>query len=167
MSKLLRYYSPGNAYFVTAVTYRREAILLEHVDLFWRALQSVRRNANFEPIAWVVLPDHFHMVINPGGENLSSLMQRIKMSFATNYRKRRGIYRGRVWQNRFWDHVIRDDDDMNRHIDYIHYNPVKHGFVVSPFDWEQSSIRDYHKRGLYELDWGQAESLVFEGGFGE
>jgi len=56
---------------------------------------------------------------------------------------------------------------MNRHIDYIHYNPVKHGFVVSPFDWEQSSIRDYHRRDLYELDWGQAESLVFEGDFGE
>jgi putative transposase len=76
------------------------------------------------------------------------------MSFAALYRKRANLRSARVWQNRFWDHIIRDMDDRNRHLDYIHYNPVKHGHVSSPFEWEYSSIHDFRKQGFYASDWG-------------
>jgi putative transposase len=62
-----------------------------------------------------------------------------------------------VWQPRFWEHVIRDESDLQRHLDYIHYNPVKHGLVSRPIDWKFSSIRKYTKLGLYEAGWGAAE----------
>ena len=68
---------------------------------------------------------------------------------------------------RFWDHVIRDENDMNSHLDYIHYNPVKHGLVDDPFDWKDSSIHGYHRRGLYERDWGVSREIDFVGEFGE
>ncbi len=74
---------------------------------------------------------------------------------------------GRVWQHRFWDHIIRDDDDLNNHTDYIHYNPVKHGFVTSPFDWPHSSIHRFLEMGNYTLDWGRREDVLFVGDFGE
>jgi len=74
---------------------------------------------------------------------------------------------GRVWQNRFWDHIIRNQEDLNRHIDYIHFNPVKHGFVKSPFDWSHSSIHKYHAEGFYTRGWGLIDTLKFKGEFGE
>ncbi len=74
---------------------------------------------------------------------------------------------GRVWQNRFWDHIIRDQNDMNRHLDYVHYNPVKHGHVHSAMTWEHSSFRQFVQDGFYGEDWGQVDSPKFEGEFGE
>ncbi|MEW5994727.1 MAG: transposase [Candidatus Zixiibacteriota bacterium] len=167
MSKLLRYYSPGNVYFVTAVTHRRAPVLVENIDLFQRALERTGQVCLISIVAHVVLPDHFHMIANPKDDDLSSILQRIKMSFATNYRKRHGMYRGRVWQNRFWDHIIRDQTDLNKHLDYIHLNPVKHGYVRCPADWEYSSVHDYIERGVYAKDWGLRETIVVDGQFGE
>jgi putative transposase len=76
------------------------------------------------------------------------------MSFGLLWRKRNGLDSGRIWQNRFWDHIIRDQKDMNRHIDYVHFNPAKHGYVNSPFNWTYSSIHEYHEEGFYSRDWG-------------
>jgi putative transposase len=121
----------------------------------------------FEIIAWVVLPNHFHLLIDPVDNNVSTLMKRVKLSFSTCYRKRVGARSGRVWQYRFWDHIIRDQSDLNRHVDYVHYNPVKHGFTKSPFGWEYSSIHEYCKQGYYPDDCGIKEPLKFEGTFGE
>ena len=66
-----------------------------------------------------------------------------------------------------WDHVIRNQLDMNRHIDYILYNPVRHGLVKSPFAWRESSLHEYGRKGYYPPDWGQREALAIEGDFGE
>ncbi|MFZ5980732.1 MAG: REP-associated tyrosine transposase, partial [Candidatus Zixiibacteriota bacterium] len=115
----------------------------------------------------VILPEHIHFIIDPLSFDVSNIIQRIKMSFAANYRKRNDLKAGRIWQNRFWDHIIRNQQDMNRHIDYIHYNPVKHGLVESPFSWKESSIHEYGIKGYYSSDWGQREDLVIEGDFGE
>ncbi len=89
------------------------------------------------------------------------------MSFGTLWRKRMNLLRGRVWQNRFWDHIIRDQEDLNRHIDYVHFNPVKHGYVNLPFDWTHSSIHEYHADGFYPRDWGLRDTTVIKGKFGE
>ncbi|MFH1893857.1 MAG: transposase [Candidatus Zixiibacteriota bacterium] len=167
MSKLRRFYSDGNLFFVTNVAYKRRPILADNTDILMSAIQRVVGLSNGELIAWIIMPDHFHIIADTGSKNISDIMHRIKLSFASTYRKREHMHSGRVWQHRFWDHVIRDQVDMNRHIDYIHYNPVKHGLATSPFDWEQSSIQQYASEGVYEEDWGQLERLTYVGEFGE
>jgi putative transposase len=74
---------------------------------------------------------------------------------------------GRIWQRRFWDHIIRNEADLNRYIDYIHYNPVKHGFAQSPFSYLHTSIHEYQKEGYYQADWGAKETPGFKGDYGE
>ncbi len=74
---------------------------------------------------------------------------------------------GKIWQRRFWDHVIRDQNDLNKHIDYIHYNPVKHGLIKSPFEWEYSSIHNFCAEGYYSLDWGVKDKPDMDGEYGE
>jgi putative transposase len=74
---------------------------------------------------------------------------------------------GRLWQHRFWDHVIRNENDYVRHVDYIHYNPVKHGLTPSPFEYELSSINRWAARGYYDRTWGTSQTVVCDGDFGE
>jgi putative transposase len=167
MSNLRRYHKEGNIYFITNVTYGRKPILVDNVDLFWDSVESVKRQANFEFIAYAILPDHFHVLIDPIDFEISKLLQKIKMSFGVRFRTSRNIRSGRVWQNRFWDHIIRNQSDMNRHIDYIHYNPVKHGLAKSPFDWKYSSIHAYKVRGYYSEDWGRENVADVVGQYGE
>lgn len=137
-------------------------VLHDNADLLFDSLQRIERKAGIESVAWVVMPDHLHLIIDPRQSDLSLIMKRIKLSFAQRYRTRHGMYRGTVWQSRFWDHAIRDQDDMNRHIDYIRYNPVKHGLTASPFDWPYSSIHEYLKDGFYDEDWGTVEEIVID-----
>jgi putative transposase len=138
-----------------------------HGDLLHDALLKFTARLDYEMIAWVIMPDHVHLLINPKRQNLSAVIQRIKMSFAKRLMFRAGTPRAKVWQSRFWDHIIRDSDDMRRHLDYIHYNPVKHGLVKKPGDWGQSSFEDFLKSGYYEGDWGCAEPIGMRGDFGE
>jgi len=100
-----------------------------------------------------------------GGESISRILHRFKITYSRRFREIHGP--GRVWQNRFWDHVIRDQRDMNRHLDYIHYNPVHHGVVNDPFAYDLSSLRDWHKEGYYERDWGTKDQITLEGEYGE
>jgi len=167
MSVLRRYHREGNIYFITNVTYQRKPVLVDNVDLLWAGFKTVTSKAGFDLMAWVILPDHFHVVIDPKRHGISNILQRIKMSFGVLWRKRMNFPRGRVWQNRFWDHIIRDQEDLNRHIDYLHFNPVKHGYVNSPFDWTHSSIHQYHAKGFYSRDWGLRDTTAFQGKFGE
>jgi putative transposase len=167
MSKLLRYYKEGNTYFITIITNDRKTILVENNNLLRASISKYERELEFSIAAWVILPDHFHIVIDPKKNNLSSIIQKVKLSFSKKYRYRSDKWSGYVWQSRFWDHVIRDQKDMNNHIDYIHYNPVKHGYVKSPFLWNLSSIHDYAKLGYYAEDWGVSEELAFDGDYGE
>lgn len=87
------------------------------------------------------------------------------MSFGAIYRKRIGAYSGRVWQNGFWDHIIRDEEDLKRHMDYIHFNPVKHGYVCRAHEFRYSSIHNY--REFYPSDWGEKDIPVFDEKYGE
>ncbi len=154
-------------YFLTHVTYHRMPLLVENYDLLKDALDSTLGLWETQISAWVVLPDHIHMIVNPGSADLSHMMKRLKLSFSARYRKRRNAQGGRVWQNRFWDHVIRDEDDLRQHVDYIHYNPVKHGLVANPFEWKLSSIGTFLEQGYYAEDWGLSNSLTFNGDYGE
>lgn len=92
-------------------------------------------------------------------------MHDFKIRYSRYFRKTFGP--GRVWQNRFWDHIIRDQDDIKNHLNYIHFNPVKHSLVTDPFEYKQSSFAKYLKEGYYQLGWGANAKLEFEGMFGE
>jgi putative transposase len=159
MKTLRRFDIKNTHYFITCVTYKRKNILLNDIDIF---RQSWKNN---KPGAWVILPDHFHIIIKVDNCSISDLMHRFKITFSRRYRDKYGS--GRVWQNRFWDHIIRNQDDMNKHLDYLHYNPVKHGITKNPFKYQHSSLAIYYERGLYQRDWGVVNKIIIEGDFGE
>ncbi len=153
MSKLHRYYSPGNIYFVTTVTHNREPILLANIDLFNISLARTHTRLDFVNVAWVVLPDHVHFIIDPKNSSLSDIMKSLKQDFGYLYRQKLGTRKGKVWQRRFWDHVIRDQTDMNRHVNYIHHNPVKHGLATFSVEYQYSSFAEYVRNGYYDSNW--------------
>jgi putative transposase len=165
MSKLKRFNPDGHPCFVTNITFRRKPLLVANADLILKSFSNIRRRTPFELIAWVIMPDHFHFIVNLRDEGLSSLVQRIKMSFGSLLRKRLDLQSGRIWQNGFWDHIIRDDHDMKRRMDYIHFNPMKHGYVESPFEWHHSSIHEYCED--YPPEWGQIDLMNFSEEYGE
>jgi putative transposase len=158
--KTLRRYDIRNAhYFITCVTYKRNNILLNDIDIFWQSWK------NKKLYAWVILPDHFRVIIKIDSCSISALMDSFKITFCRRYRDKYGS--GKVWQNRFWDHIIRNQDDMNKHLDYLHYNPVKHGLTRDPFTYNYSSLGIYYEKGLYKRDWGVLDEIRIEGEFGE
>jgi putative transposase len=165
MTNIRRYYNDSYSYFVTNVTYQRQRILLDHAEFLKQSIDKVKSETRFDLVAWVILPDHFHMIVHPETTNISLLMRKIKLSFSSKYRKLLKMASGQVWQNRFWDHVIRNQDDMNRHLDYIHFNPVKHNLVSRPFNYQYSSIHDY--RDCYTDDWGIRGEIDVAGDYGE
>ena len=166
MKKFRRYFRYGDICFITNVTYERAPLLIENIELFEEALANTKSKCPIELIAWVILPDHHHFIIDPGIHNVSNIMQRLKLSFASLCRKAEGFRSGRIWQNRFWDHIIRDEDDLCRHIDYIHFNPVKHGIVKSPFAWKHSSVFQYYPEEDWHFDLKLVEKFESEE-FGE
>ncbi len=111
------------------------------------------------------MPDHFHILLDIQNGDVSTIMHKFKIKYSRHFRNNYG--KGRVWQNRFWDHIIRDQNDFNRHVDYIHYNPVKHGFVNDPFLYTHSSLENYFRKGYYNREWGVDKSLRFNDDFGE
>lgn len=167
MSKYIRS-RDGSTNFFTVVTHLRQPLLCleKSVDALKSITLDVRQQRPFEVKAWVILPDHMHCIwkLPNGDADYSVRWALIKKGFsklmrdsidmpapgASRTRKREGT----VWQRRFWEHQIRDDIDLQRHVEYIHYNPVRHGFVASPKEWKLSSFKEYIDRGLYPHDWG-------------
>ena len=169
MSEYRRYFVPGGTYFFTLVTHRRRRFLCESLarQCLRAAIKTIQKDHPFEMPALVLLPDHLHTIWNlpPGDARYATRWRRIKEEFTRNYlagggregpvsasRKERGE-RG-LWQRRYWEHTIDDEHDFDRHFDYIHYNPKKHGYVQSPGKWPHSSFHRWVKRKVYEPDWG-------------
>ena len=134
MTNIRRFFKKGDYCFLTHVTNNRQPILIEHFDLLSSALTTKITKDDVEIISWVVLPDHIHLLLSQKSNTISNVMKQFKLSFSAKYRIRNKCTSGRIWQNRFWDHIIRDENDLNNHIDYIHFNPVKHGHTNSPWD---------------------------------
>ncbi len=165
MSILKRYFKDGQIYFVTCVTSNREKHLVDNYYILDNAINQIISDIEIEIIAFSFLPDHFHLIVNPQQQELSSIIKKIKLKYSFQYRKKQNQYRKILWQHRYWDHIIRDEIDLNNHINYIHYNPVKHDLVLKPFDWQFSSIHKY--KDIYSNDWGVKEGIKFEGNYGE
>jgi putative transposase len=155
-----RYYIPGATVFIVGVTKNRIPYFdeVQNIDLFQEILEKTRQKYSVELPALVILPDHFHLLLRPVGCNFSEIMQSFKKRFTDNLKKRNGIATNfNFWQGRFWDHVIRNDEDFRRHLDYIHCNPVKHDYVFKPEDWQHSSYLRWVEEGVYKLGWGHKE----------
>jgi len=159
-----RYRVPGGTYFFTVnLLDRRSDFLVRHIEALREAVRGTRRRLPFHIDAWVVLPDHIPFVwtLPPGDDDFSNRWKAIKIRFVqsippTEGRSKIRIARSErgVWQRRFWEHVICDDEDYERHLDYVHYNPVKHGWATAVRDWPYSTFHRWVKEGVYPYDWG-------------
>jgi putative transposase len=157
---------PGATYFFTVVTFRREPLLASPnaVQALRQSIAAVRRVLPFAIGAWVVLPDHMHAiwVLPDGDSDYSTRWGRIKAEFTRRsgirHASGHGLYAS-VWQPRFWEHLIRNERDAAAHMDYLHFNPVKHGLVTRVRDWPYSSFHRCVRDGLYPPDWGTSEPL--------
>jgi len=155
MPNYTRYYFPGCQVFITCVTHRRWQFFVnpQNIDLFWSTFEAVKAIYPFDMLAYVILPDHFHWLIQPppNQPNFSRIIHSFKRNFTLNYKHERQITEPvKIWQSRFWDHIIRDEEDFHQHLDYIHWNPVKHSLVNSPTLWRHSSIGEWIGKGFYD-----------------
>lgn len=158
----------GTYFFTVALADRRSSLLTERVDLLRACFQSVRARHPFRIDAMVVLPEHLHCVwtLPEDDADYSKRWFLIKSEFSRGIspgeqrRPSRVVRRERgIWQRRFWEHVIRDERDLQTHVDYVHINPVKHGHVQRAIDWPHSSIHRHVKQGLCDASWA-AEPFV-------
>ncbi len=140
-----RYYVFGGSYFFTVVTFKRRPVFNgASIALLRESFRRVKIKYPFHINAAVVLPDHLHCIwtLPESDANFSLRWQLIKTHFTSQLRK--NGFQEKVWQPRFWEHYLRDQEDFNNHVDYIHYNPVKHGYVKEPEGWPWSTI--HHAR---------------------
>ena len=170
-----RAFVPGASYFFTLVTEKRRPIFVsnEAVDVLRNAFRMVRSTCPFELDAIVVRPDHLHCVwtLPPDDADFATRWRLIKTWFTKHCDPilRRspndagGASCGQtIWQHRYWEHLLRDQTDSIRHVDYIHFNPVKHGLTLSASEWADSSFHRYVDAGMYPKDWGSL-AINFEG----
>jgi putative transposase len=178
MTDYRRFYIPNATWFFTVNWVERggNRLLVDKIDVLRHIFTGVKQKHPFRMDAVVVLPDHLHClwVLPPGDTNFSERWGLIKAGFSRTIekgervsvsRKKRGE-RG-IWQRRFWDHMIRDDVDYQRHFNYIHWNPVKHNLVRHVADWPYSSFHAYVEKGVYSKNWGGCVDGQMETSFGE
>lgn len=169
MANYRRFFVPGGTYYFTLVACSRRPILTTDSGRIFlrRAIKKIRSNFPFVIVATVLLPDHWHLLIQlPSGDSrFSTRIKRIKEEFSRNWlaaglneavvtrsqssRGERGI-----WQPRFWEHLVEDEDDLSACVDYIHWNPRKHELVTRVQDWKWSSFHRFVAMGEYAVDWG-------------
>jgi REP-associated tyrosine transposase len=160
----------GATYFFTVVTFRRQRLFADPlaVGLLEAAIQRVRERRPFVVEAQVVLPDHIHALWTLADDfDYATRWRLIKEAFTREYAPRTRLpardagrrARGEqtVWQRRYWEHLIRNDRDFSAHVEYIHFNPVRHGLVSAPRDWPHSTFLDWVARGDYDAAWGSQQ----------
>jgi putative transposase len=178
MSRYIRADTPGATYFFTVTLLDgRSRWLVERVDLLRECLAATKAQHPFRIDAMVVLPDHLHAIwtLPAGDADFSLRWMLVKRRFTrfllcrrlldpASAKPRRDSERS-LWNRRFWEHQIRDDDDFARHVEYIHFNPVKHGLVGRASDWPHSSFHRFVRNGVVPADWGLGADM--QGTFGE
>jgi putative transposase len=165
MTEYRRAWQTGGTWFFTVNLAQRQGnrLLVDRIDLLREAFRYIGHRHPFHMDAVVILPEHLHCIwtLPLGDTDFSTRWSLIKARFSrgidvgeqtSQSRSKRGE-RG-IWQRRYWEHLIRGDEDFNRHVDYIHWTPVKHGWVQRVVDWPHSSFHDYVWRGFYLEDWG-------------
>ena len=154
---------PGGTFFFTVnLRDRRSDLLVTYIDALRLAVRATRSRTPFHIDAWVVLPDHMHCMwtLPDGDSDFPGRWRAIKIAFSKSLpldtvRSAVALRKGErgIWQRRYWEHTIRDEEDYARHLDYVHFNPVKHGLVSHAHEWPYSSFRQCVARGLYPIGW--------------
>jgi putative transposase len=154
----------GGCYFFTVNLLERKhnQFLVNRIDILRDVVKRVRNLHPFHIDGWVILPDHMHCIwtLPSGDDDYPMRMRLIKTFFSkkipnTEYRSSIPHRKGErgIWQRRYWEHTIRDENDYSAHMDYLHYNPVKHGYVEKVMDWPFSTFRHHVQNGLYPENW--------------
>ena len=182
MSYYRRSRTAGGTFFFTVVTFHRRPILTDPLcrEALRESIIDVRSEMPFTIDAWVLLPDHLHAIwtLPPLDADYSKRWGRIKAGFTTRVRSvfdraelstrsRQMRHEATIWHRRFWEHEIRDEEDYRRHMDYVHYNPVKHRLVERAVDWPYFTFHRLVREGVYSKDWGVAEDTFGTSSFGE
>jgi len=163
----------GTYFFTLALADRRSDLLVREVDALRASVSRARTLYPFNIDAWVVLPEHLHAVwtLPEGDADFPTRWTLIKRGFSAKIAKGESRSASRIakgergiWQRRFWEHTVRNEADFTRHVDYVHFNPVKHGLVSNAGDWPFSSFRRAVARGHHPTDW-RGEDIIGE--FGE
>src|SRR5215475_2606823 len=165
----------GSFFFTVNLAERRLSLLTSHIDELRSAIRETRKRHPFTIDAIVVLPDHLHAVwtLPEGDADFATRWRLIKSAFSRSLELDELVSASRaskgergIWQRRYWEHTIRDEDDFGRHVDYIHINPVKHGLVTRVHDWPYSSFHLYVREGILPRDWA-GDVREFRSGYGE
>ena len=160
-----RLYIKNTKIFITAVTSKRRQILIKNIEILRNAFKQAKVKIKFDIDAIVILPEHFHVIISP--ENIKEypeIIRKLKSSFSREInindiedyalsKSRKNKKEKDIWQRRYWEHTIQNENELNKLIDYIHYNPVKHGYVKMAKEWHYSSFLKYVKQGFYGPNW--------------
>lgn len=164
----------GGTYFFTVnLAERQRTLLVEYIDALRMVMKKVKVMRPFRINAMVILPDHLHAMwtLPEGDKDYPVRWTLIKAGFSRHLPKdeRRNpsrIAKGErgIWQRRYWEHLVRDEWDYARHVDYIHYNPVKHGHVTRVVDWPHSTFHRHVERSIYPPDWSGASISELEAG---
>jgi len=169
MTNYRRLFKSDGCVFITMVTYNRNPILLKNIQILRQAFINVKKIYNFIIFAICIMPDHLHMLIKPENiEQYPKIISSIKHYFSRNLVVSDGqvcCFDGQVcpsyiskrekgiWQRRYWEHTIKDEEDLYIHLDYIHYNPVKHRYVENAKDWEYSTFNKFVQQQYYKEEW--------------
>ncbi len=174
MPNYLRYRIPGGCYFFTVnLLERKSTLLVDHIDLLRESVRACKQKRPFHIDAWVVLPEHMHCIwtLPVGDDDFSNRWKIIKVHFSKGLPKLERLSKVRIkrgergiWQRRFWEHAVRDDSDYENHMNYVHFNPVKHRYVDKVIDWPFSSFHHHVKKGTYSKDWASYKKNDIEMG---
>jgi putative transposase len=164
MTNYRRNFVRGGSYFFTVnLADRGSRLLTDHIDLLRIAFRYARVRHAFMIDAIVILPDHLHAIwsLPEGDADFATRWRHVKAMFSRALPMRERISESRlrkgergIWQRRYWEHTLRDGRDFSRHVNYIHFNPVKHGLVTRVEDWPYSSFHRMVRLGVYARDWG-------------
>lgn len=163
-----RVFVPNSYVHLIIVAYNRKDIFVENVDLLRNSFKNAKQYFDFEIVAICILPNHIHMILNPQNiKQYPKIITSVKYYFSKNYdvgvetptygyvnKGEKGVF-----QRRYYEHTICSQEELNNHINYIHYNPVKHGYVKCVKDWEYSSFHKFVANNLYEKDWGSSKDI--------
>ena len=176
MSNYIRFYNNNYQYvFFTIVTFNRAPILIDNIDILRKSFKYTLTKFKFEIFACNILKNHIHLILKlQNAKDYSEIIRIIKYYFSRNVKSKNSLSNSKlkkrekgIWQRRFWEHTIRDENDLYKHLDYIHYNSFKH-YKILPKDWKYSSFNKFVQLGFYEYDWcnindnNQINNLNFE-----
>ena len=161
MSNYIRFYNNKYNYvFFTIVTYNRIPILIENIDTLRNSFKYALSKYKFEIVACSILYDHLHLILKlEKAKDYSEIIRLVKYYFSRKVNINAELSKSKInkrekgiWQRRFWEHTIRNEQDLNIHLDYIHYNSYKH-YKIAPKEWRYSSFDKFVENKFYDINW--------------